>query len=101
MLDLCFWTTPNGYKVTTLLEELGWQYNVVEVNIGKGDQFKPDFLKKSPNNRIPGLVDHEGPDGRPIAIFESGATLMYLAEKAGGRFMLLDTRRRYDVLQRH
>jgi GST-like protein len=99
MLDLYFWTTPNGYKITILLEELGWPYNVIPVNIGKGEQFRPDFLKISPNNRIPALVDNEGPDGKPIAIFESGAILMYLAEKAGGRFMPQETRRRYDVLQ--
>jgi GSH-dependent disulfide-bond oxidoreductase len=99
MLDLYFWTTPNGYKITILLEELGWPYNVIPVNIGTGEQFKPDFLKISPNNRIPALVDHEGPDGKPIAIFESGAILMYLAEKAGWRFMPQDMGRRYDVLQ--
>lgn len=99
MLDLYFWTTPNGYKITILLEELGWPYNVVPVNIGKGEQFKPDFLRISSNNRIPALVDHEGPDGKPLSIFESGAIMIYLAEKAGGRFMPQDTRWRYDVLQ--
>ncbi len=99
MIDLYFWMTPNGYKVTIMLEELGWKYNVIPVNIGKGDQFKPDFLKISPNNRMPALVDHEGPDGRPISVFESGAMLMYLAEKAGFQFMPQDMRRRYDVIQ--
>ncbi len=99
MLDLYFWTTPNGYKITILLEELGWQYNVIPVNIGKGEQFKPEFLRISPNNRIPALVDHDGPDGQPLSIFESGAIMMYLAEKAGWRFMPPDTRRRYDVVQ--
>jgi len=99
MIDLYFWMTPNGYKVTIMLEELGWKYNVIPVNIGKGDQFKPDFLKISPNNRMPALVDHEGPDGKPISVFESGAMLMYLAEKAGFQFMPQDLRRRYDVIQ--
>jgi len=99
MIDLYFWTTPNGYKVTIMLEELGWQYNVIPVNIGKGEQFEPEFLKISPNNRIPALVDHDGPGGKPISIFESGAMLMYLAEKAGGRFMPQDMRQRYEVIQ--
>src|SRR5438270_219574 len=92
MIDVYFWTTPNGYKVTILLEELGWRYNVIPVNIGKGEQFASEFLKISPNNRIPAVVDHEGPDGRPIAIFESGAIMMYLAEKAGWSFMPQETR---------
>jgi GST-like protein len=99
MFDVYFWTTPNGYKITIMLEELGWKYNVIPVNIGKGEQFKADFLDISPNNRIPALVDHDGPDGKPIAIFESGAILMYLAEKAGGQFMPLDLRRRYQVIE--
>ncbi len=99
MIDLYFWMTPNGYKVTIMLEELGWKYNVIPVNIGKGDQFKPDFLKISPNNRMPALVDHDGPGGKPISVFESGAMLMYLAEKAGFQFMPQDMRCRYDVIQ--
>ena len=99
MLDLYFWTTPNGYKVTILLEELGLQYNVVPVHIGKGEQFKPDFLKISPNNKIPALVDHQSPDGKPIALFESGAIMMYLAEISGWRFMPIDLRQRYQVTQ--
>jgi len=99
MIDLYFWMTPNGYKVTIMLEELGWKYNVIPINIGKGDQFKPDFLKISPNNRMPALVDHDGPDGKSISVFESGAMLMYLAEKAGFQFMPQDMRRRYDVIQ--
>jgi GST-like protein len=99
MIDLYFWTTPNGYKVTILLEELGWKYNVIPVHIGKGEQFKPEFLKISPNNKIPALVDRDGPGHAPIAIFESGAIMMYLAEKSGWRFMPADTRRRYDVVQ--
>jgi GST-like protein len=99
MIDLYFWTTPNGYKVTILLEELGWEYTVIPVHIGKGEQFLPEFLQISPNNKIPALVDHDGPDGRPIALFESGAIMMYLAEKSGWRFMAADVRRRYDVVQ--
>ncbi|HZC55945.1 MAG TPA: glutathione S-transferase N-terminal domain-containing protein [Xanthobacteraceae bacterium] len=99
MLDLYFWTTPNGYKVTILLEELGLEYNVVPVHIGKGEQFNPDFLKISPNNKIPALVDQEAADGKPLALFESGAIMMYLAEKAGFRFMPAGLRQRYDVVQ--
>jgi len=99
MIDLYFWTTPNGYKVTILLEELGWTYNVIPVHIGKGEQFKPEFLKISPNNKIPALIDHDGPDHTSIALFESGAIMMYLAEKSGWRFMPADMRRRYDVVQ--
>jgi GST-like protein len=99
MLDLYFWTTPNGYKVTILLEELGLQYNVVPVHIGKGEQFNPDFLKISPNNKIPALVDHKSPDGSPITLFESGAIMMYLAEISGRRFMPVDLRQRYQVIQ--
>jgi GST-like protein len=99
MLDLYFWATPNGYKVTILLEELGLEYRVIPVHIGKGEQFDRDFLKISPNNKIPALVDHEAPDGKPIALFESGAIMMYLAEKSGWRFMPADFRRRYDVVQ--
>ncbi|HEY0220573.1 MAG TPA: glutathione S-transferase N-terminal domain-containing protein [Afipia sp.] len=99
MFDLYFWTTPNGYKVTILLEELGWAYNVIPVHIGKGEQFAPDFLRISPNNKIPALTDHEGPDGKPISLFESGAIMMYLAEKSGWKFMPSDIRRRYDAVQ--
>jgi GST-like protein len=99
MIDLYFWTTPNGYKVTILLEELACPYNVVPVHIGKGEQFDPAFLKISPNNKIPALVDSEGPDGKPIAIFESGAIMMYLADKHDGHFFPKETRKRYDVLQ--
>src|SRR5215831_21358825 len=99
MLDLYFWITPNGYKVTILLEELGLQYNVVPVHIGKGEQFNPDFLKISPNNIIPALVDYQSPDGAPITLFESGAIMMYLAEISGWRFMPVDLRQRYQVIQ--
>lgn len=98
MIDVYFWVTPNGYKVTIMLEELGMKYNTIPINIGKGDQFKPEFLKISPNNKIPAMVDHDGPDGKPIAIFESGAILMYLAEKSG-KLMPTDMRGKYDVIQ--
>lgn len=98
-IDVYFWITPNGYKVTILLEELGWDYNVIPVHIGKGEQFNPEFLKISPNNKIPAMVDHGGPDGKPIALFESGAIMMYLAEKSGGRFMPTDMRSRYRIVQ--
>ena len=99
MLDLYFWTTPNGYKVTILLEELGLEYRVMPVHIGKGEQFDPQFLKISPNNKIPALIDHEAPDGKSMALFESGAIMMYLAEKNGWRFMPADFRKRYEVVQ--
>ncbi|MEM5431422.1 glutathione S-transferase N-terminal domain-containing protein [Cupriavidus oxalaticus] len=99
MIDLYFWSTPNGYKASILLEELGMPYNVIPVHIGKGQQFAPEFLAISPNNKIPAIVDHEGPDGQPIAMFESGAIMMYLAEKSGHQFMPQDTRSRYEVLQ--
>jgi GST-like protein len=78
-----FWPTPNGIKISIALEELGVPYTTRFVNIGKGDQFKPEFLKISPNNRMPAIVDPEGPDGKPVSIFESGAILIYLAEKFG------------------
>jgi GST-like protein len=84
MIDLYYWTTPNGHKITLLLEELGLPYKIFPVNIGKGEQFEPGFLKISPNNRIPAIVDHEPVDGgEPVSIFESGAILLYLAEKTG------------------
>lgn len=98
MIDVYFWPTPNGYKVTVMLEELGLKYNLIPVNIGKGDQFKPEFLKISPNNRMPAIVDHEGPGGKPFAIFESGAILMYLAEKYG-KLMPTETRGKYQVVE--
>jgi len=99
MIDLYFWSTPNGYKVSILLEELGLPYRVIPVHIGKGDQFKPDFLKISPNNKIPAIVDPEGPEGVPFAMFESGAIMMYLAEKTGWRFMPQELKKRYEVVQ--
>ena len=85
MIDLYYWTTPNGHKITIFLEETGLPYNIMPVNIGKGEQFKADFLAVSPNNRIPAMVDHEPPagGGKPIAVFESGAMLLYLADKTG------------------
>jgi len=99
MIDLHYWPTPNGKKVTILLEELGTPYNVVPCNIGKGDQFNPEFLKIAPNNRMPAIVDRAPADGgEPISVFESGAIMMYLAEKAG-RFHPQDLRRRYEVNQ--
>lgn len=83
MIELYYWPTPNGWKISIALEELGLPYTVIPINIGAGDQFKPDFLAHSPNNRIPAIVDPDGPDGQPISIFESGAILQYLARKTG------------------
>lgn len=99
MIDLYFWPTPNGYKITILLEELDWPYNVRPVHIGKGEQFAPAFAAISPNNKIPALVDHDGPDGAPIALVESGAIMLYLAEKAGWRFLPAALRQRAEVVQ--
>jgi GST-like protein len=82
-IDLYYWPTPNGWKITIMLEECGLSYRVVPVNIAKGDQFKPEFLAISPNNRMPAIVDHDGPGGRRISIFESGAILQYLGRKTG------------------
>jgi GSH-dependent disulfide-bond oxidoreductase len=98
MIDVYFWPTPNGYKITVMCEEAGLKYNIIPVNIGAGDQFKPEFLKISPNNRMPAIVDPDGPGGKPIAIFESGAILMYLAEKTG-KLMPSDPRGKYNVIQ--
>ncbi|MCJ8140255.1 glutathione S-transferase N-terminal domain-containing protein [Falsirhodobacter halotolerans] len=83
MIDLYYWPTPNGQKITIALEEMGLPYAVHPINIGKGEQFAPDFLKIAPNNRMPAIVDPDGPDGAPISIFESGAILQYLARKTG------------------
>ena len=83
MIDLYYWPTPNGWKITILFEELGLDYNIVPVNIREGDQFAPEFLKIAPNNRMPAVVDPDGADGEPLSIFESGAILLYLAEKFG------------------
>ena len=99
MIDLYYWPTPNGWKISIMLEECGLPYTMVQVNIGKGEQFQPDFLAISPNNRMPAIVDHAPPGaGDPLAIFESGAILQYLAEKTG-RFMPSDLRGRFSVLQ--
>ena len=99
MLDLYYWTTPNGHKITIFLEESQLAYRVIPVNISKGDQFKPEFLKISPNNRIPALVDDTPTGGGdPVSIFESGAILLYLAEKTG-KFIPESLRGRTEVLQ--
>ena len=99
MIDLYYWTTPNGHKVSILLEEAGLEYSVRPVHIGKGEQFAPEFLKIAPNNRIPAIVDHAPADGgEPIALFESGAILEYLADKSG-QFLPRETRARFEVLQ--
>ena len=98
MIDLYTWPTPNGHKIHILLEELGLEYKVIPINIGEGDQFKPEFLAISPNNKMPALVDHDGPGGTPYSMFESGAILIYLAEKTG-RFIPSDVRERYEVIQ--
>ena len=99
MIDLYYWTTPNGHKITMYLEEAGLDYRVKPINISKGDQFAPEFLKIAPNNRIPAIVDHAPPDGGgPIAIFESGAILLYLADKTR-RFIPQDLRGRNECLQ--
>ncbi|GAB4180160.1 MAG: glutathione S-transferase N-terminal domain-containing protein [Thalassobaculales bacterium] len=83
MIDLYTWATPNGRKVSVMLEEVGLPYAVHRIDIGKGDQFTPEFVAINPNSKIPAIVDQEGPDGKPIAVFESGAILIYLAEKTG------------------
>lgn len=98
MIDLYTWPTPNGFKVSIMLEECALPYTAHAVDIGAGDQFKPDFLAISPNNKIPAIVDHEGPDGKPISLFESGAILLYLAGKTG-RFLPTDVRGKYLALQ--
>jgi len=97
VLDFYYWPTPNGWKVAIMLEECGLEYRVVPVNIGKGDQFKPEFLAISPNNRMPAIVDHDEPDG-PLPVFESGAILIHLAEKTG-RFMPPSRRGRKEMLE--
>ena len=99
MIDLYYWTTPNGHKITIFLEEAGLEYKIVPVNISKGDQFKPEFLAISPNNRMPAIVDHApAGGGAPIPVFESGAILLYLAEKTG-KFIPSELRGRVEVLQ--
>ena len=97
MIDVHYWTTPNGHKITIFLEEAGLPYKLFPVNIGKGEQFKPEFLAISPNNRIPAIVDHAPADGgKPISIFESGAILLYLADKTG-KFIAKDLRGRNEA----
>ena len=102
MIDVYSWPTPNGHKVHIMLEECGLRqdrdWRAIPVNIGTGDQFQPGFLRISPNNKIPALVDPSGPDGKPISVFESGAILIYLAAKFG-KFMPQTDRQKYDVLQ--
>ncbi|MBT8518386.1 glutathione S-transferase family protein [Polynucleobacter paneuropaeus] len=102
MIDVYSWATPNGHKIHIMLEECGYRLGkdwlAHPIDIGAGDQFKPDFLKISPNNKIPAIVDPNGPDGKPISIFESGAILLYLAAKTG-KFLPKSTRAKYDVLQ--
>jgi GST-like protein len=99
MIDLYYWTTPNGHKISLFLEEAGLPYNVHPINIGQGEQFQPHFLKIAPNNRIPAIVDHTPADGgEPLSLFESGAILLYLAEKTG-KFLPKDLRGRQTALQ--
>lgn len=97
-IDLYYWPTPNGWKITIFLEETGFPYNLIPVDITSGDQFQPEFLKISPNNKMPDIIDPEGPGGEPISLFESGAILLYLAEKTG-RFFLREPRERHGALQ--
>src|ERR1700761_6947472 len=98
MIDLHYWTTPNGHKITIFLEEARLPYEIVPVNISKGDQFRPEFLAISPNNRIPAIVDHAPKDGgSPVSVFESGAILVYLAEKIG-KYLSNGFRERVEVM---
>ena len=99
MIDLYYWTTPNGHKITLFLEEARLEYKIVPVNIGKGEQFAPDYLKIAPNNRMPAIVDHAPADGgKPISLFESGAILLYLADKTK-KFIASDLRGRNETLE--
>lgn len=99
MIDLYYWPTPNGHKITMFLEEAGLEYRIVPVNIGAGDQFKPGYLKISPNNKMPAIIDHDPPDGgEAISVFESGAILVYLAEKTG-KLLPKDLRNRKSALE--
>ena len=98
MIDAYSWPTPNGHKIHIMLEECGLAYRAIPVDIGAGDQFKADFLAISPNNKIPAIVDSDGPDGKPIALFESGAILIYLAGKSG-KFLGETDREKYQTLQ--
>ena len=101
MIDFYYWPTPNGWKISIMLEECGIEYRTIPVNIGRGDQFKPEFLAISPNNRMPAIVDHDdpnSPDGGPISIFESGAILLHLAERSG-KFMPAGRKARKEVME--
>ena len=98
MIDVYSWATPNGHKIHIMLEELGLEYKAIPIDIGAGDQFTPEFLAISPNNKIPAIVDSDGPEGKPLALFESGAILFYLAEKTG-KFLPLDPVGRYTTIQ--
>jgi len=98
MIDLYTWPTPNGHKIHIMLEETGLPYRVHPIDIGKGDQFEPSYLKISPNNKMPAMVDPDGPDGQPISVFESGAMLIYLASKTG-RFLPENLRDKWSTLQ--
>lgn len=99
MIDLYTWPTPNGQKIHIMLEELRLAYQVFPIEIAKGDQFGADFLKISPNNKIPAIVDYDGPNGQPISVFETGAILMYLAEKADSDLFPQDRRSKYEIMQ--
>jgi GST-like protein len=96
-IELHFWTTPNGFKISVMLEEIGVPYDVKFVVIGRGEQFKPEFLEISPNNRIPAIIDPEGPGGKPISVFESGAIMLYLGRKFGRLYPVSDERLRVSV----
>jgi GSH-dependent disulfide-bond oxidoreductase len=98
MIDVYSWATPNGHKIHIMLEELGLEYKAIPIDIGAGDQFTPEFLAISPNNKIPAIVDSDGPGGKPLALFESGAILFYLAEKTG-KLLPLDPVGRYTTMQ--
>ncbi|QIE24379.1 Disulfide-bond oxidoreductase YfcG [Caballeronia sp. SBC1] len=98
MIDVYSWATPNGHKIHIMLEEVGLEYKAIPIDIGAGDQFTPEFLAISPNNKIPAIVDSDGPGGKPLALFESGAILLYLAEKTG-KFLPLDPVGRYTTMQ--
>jgi GSH-dependent disulfide-bond oxidoreductase len=98
MIECYSWPTPNGHKIHIMLEECGLPYTAIPVNIGVGDQFKPEFLAISPNNRIPAIIDSDGPEGKPMSLFESGAILIYLAEKTG-QFIPSSARGKYECLQ--
>jgi len=99
MIEIWSWPTPNGHKVHIALEELGLEYKVTPVNIGAGDQFKPEFLKITPNHRIPAIVDSDGPGGKPFTLFESAAIMIYLSEKTGGKLIPTDPIGRYKCLE--